>query len=41
MMIYRIEFSKEAVKMVARYKKSNPMLYKKLVKLLDEMMVYN
>lgn len=37
-MIYRIDFSKEAAKMVAKYKKSNPMLYKKLVKLLDEMM---
>ncbi|WP_418892817.1 Txe/YoeB family addiction module toxin [Limibacterium fermenti] len=37
-MIYRIYFSKEASKVVAKYKKSNPVLYKKLEKLLDEIM---
>ncbi|MDR2816473.1 MAG: Txe/YoeB family addiction module toxin [Proteiniphilum sp.] len=37
-MLYTIEFSKEAAKVAAKYKKSNPLLYKKLVKLLDEMM---
>ncbi|MDR1402644.1 MAG: type II toxin-antitoxin system YoeB family toxin [Tannerellaceae bacterium] len=37
-MIYRIEFSKEVVSVVAKYKKSNPVSYKKLVKLLEEMM---
>ena len=37
-MIYRIDFSKTATKTVAKYKKSNPVLYKKLVKLLDELM---
>jgi toxin YoeB len=37
-MIYTIEFSREAAKVVAKYKKSNPVLYKKMVKLFDEMM---
>lgn len=37
-MIYTIEFSREAAKAVAKYKKSNPVLYKKMVKLFDEMM---
>lgn len=37
-MIYKIEFSKDAAKIVAKYKKSNPVLYKKLVTLLDELM---
>lgn len=37
-MIYRIDFSKAAQKTVAKYKKSNPVLYKKLEKLLDELM---
>lgn len=37
-MIYKINFSKTAEKAVAKYKKSNPALYNKLVKLLDELM---
>lgn len=37
-MIYKIEFSKGATKNVAKYKKSNPVLYKKLVNLLEELM---
>ena len=37
-MIYRIEFVKTVTKTIAKYKKSNPVLYKKLVKLLDEIM---
>lgn len=39
-MTYKVEFSKGAIKTVAKYKKSNPVLYKKLVKLLDELMEY-
>lgn len=35
-MMYKIEFSKDATKTAAKYKKSNPVLYKKLVNLLDE-----
>lgn len=37
-MIYRIEFLEKATKTVTKYKKSNPMLYKKLVRLLEELM---
>lgn len=37
-MIYKIEFVKTVTKTVAKYKKSNPVLYKKLVNLLDELM---
>lgn len=37
-MIYRIEFSKDASRAVAKYKKSNPILFKKLEKLLYEIM---
>ena len=37
-MMYKIEFSKDATKTAAKYKKSNPVLYKKLVNLLDEIM---
>lgn len=37
-MIYRIDFSKTAKKAIAKYKKSNLILYKKMVKLLDELM---
>lgn len=37
-MIYKIEFVKAVAKTIAKYKKSNPALYKKLVKLLDEIM---
>lgn len=36
-MMYKIEFSKGATKTVAKYKKYNPVLYKKLVNLLDEL----
>ncbi len=38
MSLYRIEFTPIAAKSVAKYKKSNPMQYKKLVKLLHELM---
>ena len=37
-MIYSLDFSKTAKKAVAKYKKSNPILYKKMEKLLDELM---
>lgn len=37
-MIYKVEFSKDAAKTVAKYKKSNPVLYKKLERLFDELM---
>lgn len=36
-MTYRIEFVKNAAKSIAKYKKSNPIFYKKLVTLLDEL----
>lgn len=36
--MYTIEFSQAAVKSVAKYKKSNPIQYKKLFKLLEELM---
>lgn len=36
--MYTIEFSQAAVKSVAKYKKSNPVKYKKLFKLLEELM---
>jgi toxin YoeB len=35
-MSYAIRFHDEAGKTLAKYKKSNPIAYKKLVKLLDE-----
>ena len=35
---YTIEFTQIAIKTISKYKKSNPLQYKKLVKLLDEMM---
>jgi toxin YoeB len=38
-MIYTIEFSKDAEKIVAKYKKSNPSAYKKLSLLLNEIAV--
>lgn len=37
-MIYRIEFAPSIIKQIAKYKKSNIAYYKKLEKLLDEMM---
>jgi toxin YoeB len=36
--MYRIEFTPAAVRSVSKYKKSNPVQYKKLVKLLNELM---
>lgn len=36
--MYTIEFSQAAVKSVAKYKKSDPVQYKKLFKLLEELM---
>ena len=38
MSLYKIEFTQIATKTVAKYKKSNPVQYKKLVKLLNELM---
>ena len=38
--MYDIEFSKEAVKHVLQMRKSSPQLYKKFVKLLDELRVH-
>ena len=35
-MIYKIGFDKDALKTIAKYKKSNPNRYKKLSKLLDD-----
>lgn len=35
-MIYKIDFNKDALKTIAKYKKSNPNRYKKLCKLLDD-----
>lgn len=40
MSVYRIEFTRIASETVAKYKKSNPVQYKKLVRLLDELMVH-
>lgn len=37
-MTYKIEFLKDVAKNIAKYKKSNPVFYKKLVTLLDELM---
>lgn len=34
---YKIEFTQTAIKTVTKYKKSNPVQYKKLVKLLNEL----
>lgn len=38
MSLYTIEFTQIAIKTVSKYKKSNPVQYKKLVKLLEELM---
>ncbi|MDO4702975.1 hypothetical protein [Tannerella sp.] len=38
MSLYKIEFTQIAVKTVSKYKKSNPVQYKKLIKLFDELM---
>lgn len=35
--MYRIEFTPEVSKIVKKWKKSNPILYKKLVKILHEL----
>lgn len=40
MMQYTIEFTPEARKLVAKCKKSNAMLFKKLCKLLDELLAH-
>ena len=37
-MIYKIDFLKDAAKTIAKYKKSNPVLFKKLTVLLEELM---
>lgn len=38
--MYSIEFSKIAKKDLADYKKSNPMAFKKIVKMLEEMRIH-
>jgi toxin YoeB len=38
MSLYTIEFTQIAIKAVSKYKKSNPVHYRKLVKLLNELM---
>lgn len=38
MSLYKIEFTQMSIKAVSKYKKSNPVQYKKLVKLLNELM---
>ena len=38
MSLYKVEFTQIAIKTVSKYKKSNPVQYKKLVKLLNELM---
>lgn len=40
MNLYRIEFTKVASKIISKYKKSNPVQYKKLIKLFEELMVH-
>ena len=37
-MSYRIDFSPEAARSISKFKKSDPRLFKKLVKLLDDIM---
>lgn len=37
-MLYEIDFTLIAIKSISKYKKSNPVQYKKLVKLLNELM---
>ena len=38
---YTIEFTQIAIKTLSKYKKSNPFQYKKLVKLLDDRLIYD
>ena len=38
MSLYTIDFTPIAIKTISKYKKSNPVQYKKLVKLLNELM---
>lgn len=38
MSLYQISFTQIAIKTISKYKKSNPVQYKKLVKLLHELM---
>ena len=37
-MLHEIDFTPIAIKSISKYKKSNPVQYKKLVKLLNELM---
>ena len=37
-MIYEIQYTNEADKTIEKYKKSNPIAYKKVVRLIDEIM---
>lgn len=39
-MIYKIDFDKDALKTIAKYKKSNPKRFKKLSKLLDDIILH-
>lgn len=37
-MSYRLDFSPEAARSISKFKKSNPRLFQKLVKILDDIM---
>ena len=39
-MKYNVDFTKDAQKVVKKWKKSNPILYKKLVAILDEISIH-
>jgi addiction module toxin, txe/yoeB family len=39
-MKYKVDFTKDAQKVVKKWKKSNPILFKKLVTILDEISIH-
>ena len=39
-MKYKVDFTKDAQKVVKKWKKSNPILFKKLVSILDEISIH-
>ena len=39
-MKYKVDFTKDAQKIVKKWKKSNPILFKKLVAILDEISIH-
>ena len=39
-MKYKVDFTKDAQKVVKKWKKSNPILFKKLVAILDEISIH-